>query len=258
MSSLPGVTFESPQQSSTFTVAEAARGIAFTYDVVVDSDVPNVTPDAQGTCSPPDPSGLIVHEVISGNAQNYCVCDQGRCMQTQPEGTVPAGTYQHSIVWDGKNWNGPSDTGNPKGPPFPAGNYTITLDARGTVRGQSFEVQSHFCFTLRDDASSQVDGGCGDAQCTTSQVCVQPACCPACTPPPDGGPCPLGTSMDRCPIGGFMACITACIPPAPHCADPPALCPADPPCGCLIPGECGASGGTCSGMGAFLKCNGCF
>jgi hypothetical protein len=258
VSSLPGVSIQFPLQPSTFTLAEAAHGIAFTYDIVVASDVPQVVPDPQGACGLPDSRGLVVHEVLSGNAQHYCVCDQGRCAQSQSQGTVSAGTYRHTMVWDGRNWNGPSDTGNPEGPPFPAGDYTLTVDAKGTVGGQPFEVRSELCFALRGDAATQVDGGCGGTPCTSSQVCVQPACCPACAQLPDSGPCPPGTAVGRCPVGGFMACIAACTPPAPHCADPPALCPADPPCGCLISSECGAAGGTCTGLGAFLQCYACF
>jgi len=37
------------------------------------------------------------------------------------------GTYARTFTWDGVNWTGPSDTGNPKGAPFPPGDYTLTV-----------------------------------------------------------------------------------------------------------------------------------
>ena len=42
---------------------------------------------------------------------------------------MPKGTYPRTFTWDGVNWRGPSDTGNPKGPPFPPGDYTLTIAA---------------------------------------------------------------------------------------------------------------------------------
>ena len=36
------------------------------------------------------------------------------------------------IPWDGRNWYGPSDTGNREGAAFPPGTYTIALSATGT------------------------------------------------------------------------------------------------------------------------------
>ena len=48
-------------------------------------------------------------------------------------GTVKKGTYTHSFTWDGRNWNGPSDTGQPKGPAFPPGTYTLTVTVHGKV-----------------------------------------------------------------------------------------------------------------------------
>ena len=50
--------------------------------------------------------------------------------------------------WDGRNWYGPSDTGNPKGPAFPAGSYVLELSAQGTHAGAGFEVQDSLPLTL--------------------------------------------------------------------------------------------------------------
>jgi len=51
-----------------------------------------------------------------------------------PKGTVKSlnkGTYAHIFTWDGRNWTGPSDFGNPKGKPFPAGAYDVTVTIHG-------------------------------------------------------------------------------------------------------------------------------
>jgi hypothetical protein len=58
-----------------------------------------------------------------------------------------------TLAWDGVNWDGPSDTGNPKGAPFPEGSYTVTV--RGTGQREvspsttlPFEVTGTFALRL--------------------------------------------------------------------------------------------------------------
>jgi hypothetical protein len=43
------------------------------------------------------------------------------------------GVYAKSFNWDGVNWSGPSDTNNPKGMPFPAGDYELVIQALGST-----------------------------------------------------------------------------------------------------------------------------
>jgi hypothetical protein len=145
-SSLPGVRIDfQPPTRCTFTLAEARAGISIPYDVIIANDVPNVIPSAadDGKCATPDPSGLIVFERISGSNQNYCLCDTGRCPTDPfPSATLRAGRYGGVFSWDGTNWNGPSDFGIPKGPPFPAGSYTLQLRSVGIQNGTAFEVST--------------------------------------------------------------------------------------------------------------------
>lgn len=133
-STLPGVSVEFTTADCTYTLAEAAAGIEIGYRFVAAADVPNVFPVPQdaGGCGMPGPSGLIPFAKLDGNGQNYCICDEGLC--PGPGGnpvTVPAGSYPGSFTWDGVNWTGPSDFGNPKGAPFPPGDYTLTVSAIG-------------------------------------------------------------------------------------------------------------------------------
>ena len=115
-SSLAGVSivFRAPIVCS-FTLAEAQAGISIPYDVVVAQDVAGVTPLPQdgGQCGQPGASGLIVFEQLAGSGQKYCLCDTGLCMPPQGSAvTLHAAEYPASFKWDGRNWNGPSDTGN--------------------------------------------------------------------------------------------------------------------------------------------------
>jgi hypothetical protein len=143
-SSLPGVSivFHDPVVCE-FTIAQAQAGISIPYDVVIASDVTGVVPEPQdgGKCGQPASSGLILFERLGGGGQSYCLCDTGLCLPTTPPPTtLHAGTYASAFSWDGKNWGGPSDTGNPQVAPFPPGDYTLTVSATGTRGGASFAV----------------------------------------------------------------------------------------------------------------------
>ncbi|MDI1477162.1 hypothetical protein [Polyangium sp. y55x31] len=132
-STLPGVSIEFTTTDCTYTLAEAAAGITINYNIKVDADLPSVYPMPQDNgCGKPGPSGLIPFEVLSGNNNKYCLCDVGIC--PFPDGTpnvVLAGTYPSTFSWDGVNWTGPSDFNNPKGQPFPPGDYTLEVNAIG-------------------------------------------------------------------------------------------------------------------------------
>lgn len=141
-STLDGVTIELPDQPCTFTLAEAAAGIDFLYDVVVDAEVANVS--YERGCFEPGPSGLVTSETISGGDQQYCVCDVGLCMSTSEMRTLPAGSHRTTFHWEGRNWFGPSDTGNPMGPPFPAGDYVLEITSSGMHDRASFALTTRW------------------------------------------------------------------------------------------------------------------
>jgi hypothetical protein len=157
-SDLPGVHIVFTTQTCTYTLAQAAAGISIEYDVVVDADVAGVIPQGQNSAPSPGPSGLIVFEKLDGNGQNYCLCDVGLGVQpSQTPVTIKMGTYHSKFMWDGHNWNGPSDTGNPKGALFPAGDYRLDVSAIGSIveddagvdaGSKSFKVDSGFRVTL--------------------------------------------------------------------------------------------------------------
>lgn len=133
-SNLPGVQLAFPEQPCSYTAAEVAAGIQIAYDEVITAVVGNLipAPGDDGGCARPDDAGLIVGYRIAGAGQNYCLCDTGLCEPQSLVTTSVVGTHARLIPWDGRNWNGPSDTGNREGAAFPPGTYTITLSANGT------------------------------------------------------------------------------------------------------------------------------
>lgn len=50
-----------------------------------------------------------------------------RLLRPEPGGGVvlAPGRYEGTFDWPGRQWDGPSDTGNPLGDPFPAGDYAV-------------------------------------------------------------------------------------------------------------------------------------
>ena len=154
-SSLPGVSIEFTTSDCSYTLAEAAAGITIDYEVIVEADIPNLFPQPQdeGGCDQPGPSGLILFENLSGGGQRYCVCDVGVCPGPSGDpGTAIQGVHPATFLWDGRNWTGPSDTGVPKGDPFSAGEYTLSVSAVGTFDDAGaqapFQVEGTFVIHL--------------------------------------------------------------------------------------------------------------
>jgi hypothetical protein len=146
-SSLPQVRLEFRTTKCTFSVTQAAAGISIPYDLVVDEDVPGYVFAA--FVSEPIVAGAPVSEVLAGGSQKYCICDN-RFFPICPNAdgglrsgdaglcdpvTLRKGIYHRTFDWDGRNWTGPSDTFAPKGPPFPPGDYTLTIELKGQLEG---------------------------------------------------------------------------------------------------------------------------
>jgi len=134
-STLPGVRFDLSGNRCRYTLAEAAAGVQLVYRVVVDADVTGVqsSPASPASCAGPDPSGLVVEPSIGGGSQSYCMCDCGLGTGAPTTSTLSAGTYVAHFAWDGTNWTGPSDFGNPHGPAFPPGSYQFVVRVDGTA-----------------------------------------------------------------------------------------------------------------------------
>jgi hypothetical protein len=130
------VKIEFPKDGYSYTLAEAAKGVKLAYKIIVAQDYEGVIPLQSGPSfhEPPGPSGLHPRERISGKDQLYCLMDFGLAPPPKEVArTIKKGTYEHAFEWDGRNWTGPSDFGNPKGKPFPAGTYDVTVTLRGKL-----------------------------------------------------------------------------------------------------------------------------
>ena len=148
-SDLAGVAIEFPAQRCLWTLEEAAAGIEIPYVVAIDEPHTVMPQSQQNGCDEPGPSGLAPFGRITGMDQSYCLCDVGLCDGSAfVEQTLTPDDYEFSMSWDGVNWTGPSDFGNPKGDPFPPGNYRVEVRALGTVDGEPYEVTGSMAFTL--------------------------------------------------------------------------------------------------------------
>jgi hypothetical protein len=152
-STLPGIRIEVVEGPCRLTLDEAAAGVAFTYRVVVERDLPGVTTQPLGTCQRPGPAGLFVLPRIHGSGRTYCLCDLGFCFDEERRVDLAAGSDADVFTWCGREWFGPSDFMNPVGEPFPPGTYTFEArsagvweDAEGVER--AFELVAEYEFDL--------------------------------------------------------------------------------------------------------------
>ena len=125
---LPGITARVKNTRCDFTLAQAAAGITIDYEIVVAANLPALyIQSITGQTA----TALSLFSSLKGNGQRYCLCDTGPGPSTIKQLDVPAGAYAGAFAWDGTNWGGPSDTGEKKGPAFPAGVYTLSLHGKG-------------------------------------------------------------------------------------------------------------------------------
>lgn len=131
----PAISVRVPSDEYRFTLAEAAAGVRFDYDLLVAEDLEGIIPFPQDTGGGMGggPSGLMPFETITGDGQSYGLYDVGLGQPDLRPRRIEQGTYPYSFVWDGRNWGGPSDTSMPKGEPFPPGTYTLRVRVRGEI-----------------------------------------------------------------------------------------------------------------------------
>lgn len=140
--SIPGAKLDLSATPCHFSLSKLAAGFALPYKVVVEKSVAlAVNDDNISQCPPPKMFGgvntfLTVSGLSdSGLPQNWCMCDIGLCTPKDPPylPTTP-GTYSDNFVWVGKNFEGPSDTGNQPGATFPPGIYEFKVKSTGNFK----------------------------------------------------------------------------------------------------------------------------
>jgi hypothetical protein len=126
--------------SASTCVYEQGKGGTFKYEVTVGPDAPLLHIEATTGCSfcgqfSSEPLSFINY-AITGDGAQYCLCDTGCCPpKVAQEITLKQGKFEGSFDWPGKQWSGPSDTGNPLGAPFPPGSYTVAVTFSGAAEG---------------------------------------------------------------------------------------------------------------------------
>ncbi len=142
-------------QKCAFTLAEGAQGITFRFGVEViarDLEYVESWSSKHQMCAKPlaGPNVFVMTRVLGGT-HSYCFCDVGRCREAGLSSGATAGRFEETFQWDGREWNGPSDHSQPKGPAFPPGEYAFVLesgvnDARAD--SDSMPVMAKLYFTL--------------------------------------------------------------------------------------------------------------
>lgn len=152
-STLPNVSFEFTGDRCSWTLDELSAGIKIPYVLTVGEEADGVPVDLQLACRGVNESGLqlVTLELITGSGdEHFCLCDEGDCATEIVTETLVSGQYFSEIDWDGSTWNGPSDTGTPRGPLFSAGPATASVSAAGELAdGTAFEVKATLPITVR-------------------------------------------------------------------------------------------------------------
>jgi hypothetical protein len=139
---IPGAKLDLSKTPCVFSIAKAGGKFPLPYSIVVKDATPlwNTDPNA-GQCPPQNVFGgvatfVTVDGIGDGTPQEWCLCDVGKCAPPKDitySDTTP-GTYSHDFLWDGKNFGGPSDTGQQPGPAFPPGVYTFKVKSQGLFK----------------------------------------------------------------------------------------------------------------------------
>lgn len=149
-STLEGVTLSFDPAPCVFSGKQLAAGISIPWRLEVTREHEVVLePLDAGRCQQAGPGGLMVFAEIVGRGQRYCLCDTGLCAPRDHRSRTRVGVWKDALRWDGRNFQGPSDTGMKPGKPFPPGQYTVKLTAKGTRDGVPFEVSATRRITVR-------------------------------------------------------------------------------------------------------------
>ncbi|WP_437967239.1 hypothetical protein WMF04_48125 [Sorangium sp. So ce260] len=139
---IPGVKLSIASSRCIYRVGEPAE---FVYEVTTDSSVPPIeiaASDGCGRCVKPsgDPLSFVRYRIsgesTAGDPQSYCLCDVGCCAPDEATTVqVDATTATQTIRWSGRQWSGPSDTGNPEDDFFAPGTYDVDVTFDGEAQG---------------------------------------------------------------------------------------------------------------------------
>jgi hypothetical protein len=130
---IPGVSITIESDSCLYRRGEATT-----------ASVPTIAVPDSMSCDCSHPNATIASWVswdiagtsAVGEPQQYCLCDTGCCAPGDPGTITPdVGTVSDTIVWPGRVWSGPSDTGNVPGDFFAVGSYAVSVRFFGFDEG---------------------------------------------------------------------------------------------------------------------------
>lgn len=138
---LPGAHVDLSTTPCVFSISQGQGGFELPFHLVVESSELLTPSRNSGQCAPAKFAGgvglwLRVQGNSGGEQQLWCQCDTGPCFfqgganadvfkATQP------GTHASKLWWDGKNFQGASDTGQKPGKAFPPGEYLFRVQTDG-------------------------------------------------------------------------------------------------------------------------------
>ena len=130
---------------STSCVYKRGTPATFTVEVTTTASVPPIMIQASAGCGDchgysTDPLTFTSYYISGtspgGTAERYCECDVGCCApDTAHQVQVDATTKTFTIDWSGREWSGPSDTGNAMGDYFLPGRYSVYASFAGFDAG---------------------------------------------------------------------------------------------------------------------------
>lgn len=141
--SVPGAHVDLSKTPCVFSISQNPNYFKLPFQVVVETSE-MLTPGRNlGQCAPPDNwmyggvgTWLRIEGKVGGQEQVWCQCDTGPCFfmgganDDKWVATTP-GVYDAQISWDGKNFQGASDTQQVPGKAFPPGEYFFRVQTHG-------------------------------------------------------------------------------------------------------------------------------
>jgi hypothetical protein len=146
---IPGASLDLSKTPCNFSISASKDGFALPYTVTVTESVMLRDFGNSGKCQAAPGhiyGGISPWERVDGNEQTWCLCDTGMCFSAPPVpfvATVP-GKYDVGFGWDGKNWQGPSDTSSPIGAAFPPGQYLFRVKVAGQQQKSDGSVENFY------------------------------------------------------------------------------------------------------------------
>jgi hypothetical protein len=139
---VPGVTLAIRSASCVYKRGTPA---AFTLEVTTTGATPAITLPNTSGCSDcrlfsSDPASFTRARIqgtsAGGEVEQYCECDYGCCAPTHGQSVqLDITTTSTTFNWTGREWDGPSDTGNAMGDFFLPGRYSVNFSFSGFDQG---------------------------------------------------------------------------------------------------------------------------